>query len=149
MHKIIIILLVAFLLVSCSSKPTHQETLQLNLRDHENMALHIHPMLEIEILGQKQTIPANVGISDAGMRPIHTHDDTGKLHVESPYFDNFYLKDFFQIWGQTFSDTQIFSYKADEKHIVKVYVNGQTDTRYGDILLHDGDNIKIRYETKP
>lgn len=145
---IILMVLLMVLVIGCSVRPTHQETLQLNLRDHDNMAMHIHPILEIEVMGQKQAIPTDIGISAAGMRPIHTHDGTGKLHVEAPYVDNFYLKDFFQIWGQAFNETQIFSYKADEKHRIMVYVNDQPDTRYGDILLRDDDKIKIVYEAK-
>ncbi|MDI6720980.1 MAG: hypothetical protein QMD85_01225, partial [Candidatus Aenigmarchaeota archaeon] len=43
--------------------------------------IHWHPKLAIEIKGQNQIIPANLGAS--GMHyPVHTHDATGVLHYE-------------------------------------------------------------------
>ena len=50
---------------------------------------HIHPQLTIVINGQQQVIPANTGITEACMNSIHTHDATGKLHVESPILKDF------------------------------------------------------------
>lgn len=122
--------------------------LSTNLYSHSGVALHIHPNLEIEILGQKQTIPANIGISGSVMRVIHTHDSTGKLHVESPVPHTFVLKDFFTIWGRNFNSSCIFEYCTNETHSLQFFVNGQPNSLYGDLPLKDLDNIKIVYAQK-
>jgi len=134
--------LILLLLVACS-KPI--DPLQINLREHTNLALHIHPFLDIEILGEKHIIPADTGVSEKGMRVIHTHDTTGKLHVESPEPMDFYLKDFFTIWEKRFTNECIFDYCVDGNHSLKVFVNGVEDSRMGQVLLKDGDKIKIVY----
>ena len=139
------IIALVIILGGCNT-PTHEELLQLNLKDHEEMALHIHPSLEIEILGEKQPLPDHIGITQTGMRVIHTHGTDGKLHVESPYPAEFYLKDFFAIWDKTFNEKQLFLYTTDDKHTLKVYVNEKEDNRFGNIPLKDGDKIKIVYQ---
>ena len=68
--------------------------------EEKTVALHIHPFLKIEILGEKQVISTDIGVSEKGMRVIHTHDTTGKLHIEAPYPHKFYLRDFFYYLGQ-------------------------------------------------
>ena len=141
---IFLVLTSLLLLAGCAST---QDILNLNLRDHNHMALHIHPVLEIEILGEKQAIPANMGISDTGMRVIHTHDDTGKVHVESPYLHQFYLKDIFTVWGWTFNSTQLLDHKVDGDHHINVYVDGHLydGPNPGDLPLEDGKTIKMVY----
>jgi hypothetical protein len=64
---------------------------------------HIHPKLHIVIQGQEQVIPANVGITSTCMNHLHTHDDTGRLHVESPVRARFTLGDFFAVWEKPFT----------------------------------------------
>lgn len=39
--------------------------------------------------------------------PIHTHDDTGIIHIESPVKRDFTLADFFAVWNKPFSKDQI------------------------------------------
>ena len=48
---------------------------------------HYHATLRIFIDGSEVSIASNIGIDDSecdGMRGIHTHDETGKLHIETP-----------------------------------------------------------------
>ena len=54
------------------------------LGDHSNIGVHYHPIIEIVINGQQVTIPANTGINHDGcsMRGVHTHDSSGKIHIE-------------------------------------------------------------------
>ena len=141
---IISILFIALLfIISCSKQTEEVDVLTMNLREHKNLALHIHPIVEIEIKGEEYVIPAEIGISPEGMRAIHTHDKTGKLHVESPFPHQFYLKDFFTIWGESFTKDCIFEFCVDETYSLITYVNGETNDLYGLIPLHDGDKIKI------
>lgn len=125
--------------------PSNANILDLNFTDATVLRLHIHPYLEIWVLGKNQSIPADIGISAQGQRIIHTHDDTGKIHVESPWNTRFYLKDFFYVWGKRFDRQCVFDYCADKDHTLKVYVNGTESQLYGDLPLEDGETIKIVY----
>jgi len=58
-------------------------------------ALHIHPILSITANGEKQELEEGIGVSSFCMRPIHTHDSLGTLHVEFPRKHDFVLGDFF------------------------------------------------------
>lgn len=127
---------------------TTEQVLQYNLREHKNLALHIHPVVEISILGERQPIPANMGITQQGMRVIHTHDRSGTLHVEAPVPWQFYLEDFFTIWGKRFTNDCIFEHCTDENHELIVTVNGQQTDLYGLVPFHDKDYIKIIYQQK-
>ncbi|MER3445363.1 MAG: hypothetical protein C4291_00355 [Candidatus Dadabacteria bacterium] len=116
--------------------------------EHKNLAFHIHMTLEIYILNKKQVIPKNTGISRECMHVIHTHDKTGKLHIESPYYHQFHLKDFFIIWGKTFNRNCIFQYCVDENHTLSFFVNGVENDDYENLPLRDGDVIRIVYSEK-
>ena len=108
----------------------------------------MHPAVDIEVLGQKQKIPKGIGITDKFMRVIHTHDETGVLHVESPYPHQFYLKDFFTIWNRTFNSTCIFEYCADGDNTLEVFVNGAKSSDFDNIPLREHDKISIVYRKR-
>lgn len=135
-----------FLIAGCS-KNKDADVLDIDLREHKNLVMHIHPTLEIEILGEKQLIPSYMGRSDKGMSVIHAHDSSGNLHIESPFSHQFYLKDVFTIWEKNFNSTCIFDYCTDKNHTLEVFVNGIKDGRFGDIPLNDHDSIKVVYKT--
>lgn len=63
---------------------------------------------------------------------IHTHDETGKIHIESPLIRKFTLGDFFDIWGQPLSNVQISSYSNQIG--IRVYVDGK---------IYEGDPREI------
>ena len=109
---------------------------------------HIHPHLEIIINGKQQDIPANIGINLACMHPIHTHDASGALHVESPETRDFTLADFFAVWGKPFSKSQILDSAVDGSHIIKVAVNGAPVDTYENTVLRDKDQIVISVDLK-
>jgi hypothetical protein len=75
---------------------------------------------------------------------MHTHDDTGVIHIESPDDRNFTIGESFDIWGQTFDNSQIFDNIAGENinNALNVYINGKevnagTDFRQIPINAHD------------
>lgn len=109
---------------------------------------HIHPHLQIIINGQNQVIPANVGIIGNCLHPIHTHDDTGKIHVESPVKRDFTLADFFAVWNKPFNKDQILDYKVDDQRIIKETVDGKEVQDYENTVLKDNQQIVISYEQK-
>lgn len=111
-------------------------------------AFHIHPHLTIITNGVQQTIPANIGISFTCMHPLHTHDASGEIHIESPTRRDFTLGDFFAVWGEHFSQNQILNYTADASHTVTETVNGVPVETFENTVLRDGDQIVISYGQK-
>ena len=93
----------------------------------EGTALHIHQHLDIFVNGTAVPVPALIGIDDAEgfISPIHVHDTTGIIHVESPTIQTFTLGQFFDIWGVRFTQSCIGGYCASETASLRVYVNGQ------------------------
>jgi hypothetical protein len=72
----------------------------LTMLGSEGVAMHLHEHLSITVDGRAVTVPAHIGIDAAADRfsPIHTHDTTGILHVESPVVRTFHLGQAFTEW---------------------------------------------------
>ncbi|MEK7559766.1 MAG: hypothetical protein AAB522_00490 [Patescibacteria group bacterium] len=102
---------------------------------HTGIGMHIHPHLKIFVKVEEMKIPANTGISGSCMRPIHTHDDTGTLHLEFPNVQNVPLEYFFKIWEKEFDWTK-----------VKMTVNGTQNTELQSYIMHDGDKIELFFD---
>ena len=91
----------------------------------EQFVEHWHPHLTIEHHGEPVTVPAQIGfVQTAGvvlcLYWLHTHDDSGTIHVESPHPQVFTLADFFAVWGQPLSSTRVGPYTGH----VRAYVDG-------------------------
>ncbi len=116
-----------------------------------NNGLHWHPRLTVTIKGQKQEIPANLGIG-AVHQELHTHDEDAKdgvVHMEMKGVvtkDETKLGNFFRIWGKEFNSTQIFDKKNGEEGKVKMMINGEENMDFENYMMKDGDTIEIRYE---
>jgi len=86
---------------------------------------HVHTHLSIILNGEDRplpwnpndpavlAIPSDLGIVNAadGTRQciysLHTHDNSGMLHVEAPVPGTFTLGQFFDIWGQPLTPTNV------------------------------------------
>ena len=82
------------------------------------------------------------------MKVVHTHDNTGGLHIETPYPAELHLKDFFAIWGKAFNSTCIFDYCIDDKHELEFTVNSDPNNEYENLAFQDRDAIRIIYSEK-
>ncbi len=101
--------------------------------------LHWHPELAIFVKGEKQEIPANLGIG-AVHNPMHTHDSSGIIHLEFQGVvrkDNLKLGRFFEVWGKDFMELG---------SNVKMTVNGEEKAEPQNYDMKDGDKIELRYE---
>lgn len=101
--------------------------------------IHWHPNLAIYIKGQKQEIPANIGINPSFHSPIHTHDADGVLHMEMQGVitkKDTTLGRFFEIWGKKFASMGT----------ATMLVNGIENKEFENYKMKDGDKIEIRYE---
>ncbi|OGH42492.1 MAG: hypothetical protein A3H79_01445 [Candidatus Levybacteria bacterium RIFCSPLOWO2_02_FULL_36_8b] len=112
--------------------------------------LHWHPKLSIYIKGEKQEIPANVGIG-AIHQPIHTHEDNkeGIIHMEMQGIvagNQTKLGKFFQIWSKQFSSNCLFDKCNGQGGTVRMAVNNNENKDFDNYLMKDGDNIEIRYD---
>ena len=99
-----------------------------------SLVYHSHPNLAISINGQAVVIPVTFDGSCA--QPIHTHDSSGVLHVETDQNQNYTIGDWFLLWGHfansqsqaIFNRTQIFNNKVDATHHITMTVNAVNDT---------------------
>ncbi len=85
----------------------------------EQLVFHIHAHLEMFVNGVQKLVPAGVGIGPplqfqndfvvggSCFSWLHTHDETGVIHIESPIQRTFTLGNFFDIWGQPLSADQV------------------------------------------
>jgi hypothetical protein len=131
-----------------SEEYSREDVLALNLAEHKNLALHIHPQIILTFNKENLAIPAGIGISPNGMRVIHTHEPDGNLHIESPFPYQFSLGDFFTIWEKRLTAECVFQYCTNDSHILRFYVNGEETTLGPDIPLYDLDKIEIVYEER-
>jgi hypothetical protein len=118
----------------CQSQPAED----MNIKSHEGLYMHIHPTLSITAFGEPVDIPANIGLGTGIMRPIHTHDNSGTLHVEAPCIREFTIGDFFDIVGVR-HDSCIMQYCGT----VTGTVDGKDAGNYNDIILRDKESIAI------
>ncbi|MEY9967078.1 hypothetical protein ABIA33_005143 [Streptacidiphilus sp. MAP12-16] len=114
----------------------------------ETLDYHIHSHLQIYVNGVQKSIPYGIGImppyslqnsgssafvsSGSAFYYLHTHDETGVIHVESPTKREYTLGNFFDLWKQPLSSTQV----GPDKGTVTVYVDGK---------LYTGDPTKITF----
>jgi len=77
-----------------------------------SQAYHVHTHLSIYLNGQALAVPSHIGIVDTSPTShcnytTHTHDLTGVVHVEAPVAGTYTLGQFFAIWGQPLSYTDV------------------------------------------
>jgi hypothetical protein len=91
----------------------------------EAFVVHIHQHLDLYVRGKHEPIPALIGINvrQRYLSPIHTHDFSGIIHVESPTRRTFTFGRFWDVYGVLFTTKCV----GGECGGVTVYVNG---TRY-------------------
>lgn len=113
--------------------------------------LHWHPKVTVTIKGEKQEVPANLGLGAVHSK-IHTHDQDNKegvIHMEMQGIvtkDNTRLAGFFQVWGKEFNSDKLFDKNNGPDGTVKMFVNGQENKEFENYLMKDGDKIEIKYE---
>ena len=92
----------------------------------EGTAVHIHQHLDLYVDGHKVLVPAGVGIDPAvGYAPLHTHDPSGVLHVESTTVRPYTLGEFFAVWGVRLTPSCLGGYCAGGDRQLRVYVDGR------------------------
>lgn len=111
---------------------------------------HIHTHLDVLVDGAPVTVPANVGIDmrRRTISPLHTHDASGVIHIESPVQRQFSLGEFFSEWLVSLSADNIGGLRAGDGKVVRVFVNGtQRSGNPGTIMLGAHDEVAVVYGT--
>jgi len=122
----------------------------------EKIAFHIHAHLSIFVDGKQKQIPYGIGIGaplegqpdkvspfvtlGSCFMWLHTHTADGIIHMEAPKQITFNLGEFFDIWGQKLSSSQV----GPAKGTVTALVDGKVVS--GDprsIVLKDHELIQL------
>ncbi len=113
---------------------------------------HYHLQLNITINDERIEIPMNIGFERDSegktifLHPIHTYDNSGRIHVETTKNATAKLGFFFDIWGKEFAENRIINYTADDEHSVEIYMNGNKIETYGETILEPYSFIEIIYK---
>lgn len=117
------------------------------------MLLHNHVRLNVTVDGRPVVVPAHIGMTMvgkaedpllygdhsldkygmAGMSPLHTHDATGLIHVESNTMRNFTLGEFLDIWQ---------GLNINGKTVIAT-LDGKPVSDFRNILLKDGEQVML------
>ncbi len=115
---------------------------------------HYHLQLNITINGERIEIPTNIGFEkdENGdtlfLHPIHTYDNSGRIHVETTRNATAELGFLFDIWGEDFSRNRILDYNVDEEHIIEMTMNGESVDTFENTILEPYVLIDINYKIK-
>jgi hypothetical protein len=123
--------------------------------DMNSIIMHIHPHLSI-LVNNLPFEPAQIGIDptlwkdhsldDFGMQsmpemdmvamaPLHTHDGSGIVHVESTINRDYTLGEFLNIWGLNLDGKK-----------VKMTTDGEPVSDFEEHIFRDGEKIKLEVQ---
>jgi hypothetical protein len=123
---------------------------QLSLPTFGNpLALHWHAHLDLYVNGSKVTVPADIGFSQQAAASLHTHDDSGVIHMETNQAGaRFTLGEFFDVWGLRLSSSCIGGYCDTANDVIRAYVDGKQVTSDPRVIqLKDHEEIVLTYGT--
>jgi hypothetical protein len=124
--------------------------LELPALGREGTALHIHAHLDVFVNGRRVVVPAGIGIDADGrfISPLHTHDTTGVIHVESPTVRTFTLGQFFGVWGVRFGGGCLGGYCGGHGRLLRVYADGRPVARPDRLALAEHEEIVVAFGTR-
>ncbi len=124
----------------------HTTAAGVPLLPQEAFETHIHTQLTVTVNGAPLTVPASIGIDQETnqIAALHTHDDTGLIHVESPEKHAKYtLQQFLTVWGMPAgADARCTSFSANAP--CTVTVTSKDSGKVGlDVRLVDQDELTL------
>lgn len=113
----------------------------------EGRTLHVHQHVDVFVNGKPVIVPAGIGIGDGFISPLHTHDASGVIHVESPTVRSFSLAEFFAVWGIRLTTTCLADEcGAGELHL---FVNGKPATDPNRVVLTQHLELAVAFGPPP
>lgn len=103
----------------------------LPMLGEEQLAVHYHAHLDVIVNDTAVSVPAGLGIDQVRrlIAPLHTHDGTGVIHIESATDIPFTLGQVFTEWGQPLRTNQVGPVGLPPAGtVLRVYRNGQPVT---------------------
>jgi hypothetical protein len=102
----------------------------LPMLGQEMLAVHYHAHLDLLVRGEPIPVPAGVGIDSIQQKisPLHTHDLTGVVHIESEKDIAFTLGQFFTEWGQPLEASRVGPIALAKDEQLRVYRDGKLVT---------------------
>ncbi|MFQ5921130.1 MAG: hypothetical protein ACE5JV_03845 [Nitrososphaerales archaeon] len=108
--------------------------------ENEEMPFQAITYITVTLDGAPFEVPANIGIEDGCVRPMHTHDPDGTIHTQFIKPVRFALMNFIKLWGLDI-----------DKYDVKVFVKNPDDADFSEVEEDYGsirlaDELRIRME---
>jgi hypothetical protein len=96
----------------------------------EMLKVHYHAHLDIEVNGKRVTVPQAIGFvargnAIVGLTPLHTHDNSGIIHIENSVPAKFVLGQVFVEWGIRFDRRCLGPYCTGNGKVLAVFVDGK------------------------
>jgi hypothetical protein len=132
-----------------TAQPLSENSNQFNLQEiHANpkLVVHDHVLLTVIRNSDQIQVPKEIGISSdlwkdhsldrygpATLSPMHTHDTSGTIHIESTAVREFTFGEFLQVWG------------IDTGKIVRLSNSqGNEMSDYENHVLRDGERLLLK-----
>jgi hypothetical protein len=108
------------------------------------LVMHDHVSLAISSNGEQIIVPQGIGIESSlwkdhaldkygpiGLSPLHTHDTSGVIHIESTANREYTFGEFLQVWG------------TDTSKIANVTVDGNQVPDFKDHVMKGGEKLQM------
>lgn len=142
---IIAVVVTVFVVIRGSPIKTYATVDGVKCQSRERLDYHVHAQLSIFIEGEQVPVASRIGIRDNCLFWLHTHDDSGLIHVEAPSLAEYNLGQFFAVWGMPLSSTELAERTVDASHSIMATVDGQPYSgNPANITLSDGQEIVLQ-----
>lgn len=125
---------------------------ELYVLDVDTIVTHVHAQLDVVVDGEPLTVPQlGVDYDTLTAAPIHTHDETGRLHVEADRAHAgraLRLIDFLRLWAGAYkADDLCHHFTAADRCRAVVTIDGRAADV--DATLEDGQRILLEITSVP
>ncbi|NMJ87649.1 MAG: hypothetical protein EX285_07425 [Thaumarchaeota archaeon] len=133
-----LIAIIAGIVTNIIAQQTRSQNPLYQCIESDYLSYDVYLTISTNIDGKPVEIPDNIGILEDCLSPVHTHDNSGLVHVvyDRPY--EFRLGHFLWYWGFNI-----------QQYDATVYVNGIEQDKYMDVVLRNNMSIVIDFKSKP
>ncbi len=97
------------------------------------LVYHWHADLIVHSGPDPVVVPADIGLTATCAEPLHTHDASGQIHIETDVNRLYSIGDFFRVWGKSFDSPN------------QMVVNGTAVTPSASVILYDQETVHLYY----